>query len=227
MILYYQQDVRFQASKPGSKSNSIKFNILSSYSTVRYMSAHFRQLVIQKPSNIVKNPTPRMPNSCKTKTQPYYQYIHNTTPPKAYYSRAAPTKVNAMTTAPTKIGALSIGPCSEEEELLCVAVALTDPEPGVAVPVEVPPAFWDPAPVRPAPVPAPVFIRLAAAEGIAGRASFVTFQVEDWAGQVDEPPVELYPPSPVGFAVPAKAVMREAKSASSVTEVSLLMVTRP
>ena len=135
--------------------------------------------------------------------------------------------MNAITTAPMKIGALSIGPCSEEEELLCVAVALTDPEPGVAVPVEVPPAFWDPAPVRPAPVPAPVFIRLAAAEGIAGRASLVTFQVEDWEGQVDEPPVELYPPSPVGLAVPAKAVMREAKSVSSVTEVSLLMVTRP
>lgn len=39
-----------------------------------------------------------------------------------------------------------------------LAVAVTDPEPGVAVPVEVPPAFWEPLPERPAPAPAPVFI---------------------------------------------------------------------
>lgn len=41
----------------------------------------------------------------------------------------------------------------EVEELVPVA---TTPEPCVAVPVEVPSAFWEPFPVRPAPVPAPV-----------------------------------------------------------------------
>lgn len=108
-----------------------------------------------------------------------------------------------------------------------VLVAVTDPEPGVAVPVEVPPAFWDPAPVRPKPFPAPVFIISAAAEGMAGRASLVTFQLEDLAGQPDAPPVELYPPSPDGSEVPAKAVWRAVKSAPSVIVPSELMVTRP
>ena len=35
------------------------------------------------------------------------------------------------------------------------ATAVTDPEPGVAVPVDVPPAFWLPFPERPRPAPAP------------------------------------------------------------------------
>ena len=39
-----------------------------------------------------------------------------------------------------------------------VATAVTDPEPGAAVPADVPPEFWLPVPVRPAPVPAPLFI---------------------------------------------------------------------
>lgn len=74
--------------------------------------------------------------------------------------------MHKTTTAPTKRGALSTGrrevaapvleeeEAVEEEEELPVAVAL--PEPGVAVPVEIPPAFWDPSPVRPGPVPAPL-----------------------------------------------------------------------
>lgn len=106
------------------------------------------------------------------------------------------------------------------------ATAVTDPEPGVAVPVEVSPAFWDPAPVRPGPVPAPDFIIAAALEGMAGRASPVTFQVADLAGQPDAPPVELYPPSPWGLAVLEKAVWRAVKSGPSETELPL-MVTRP
>lgn len=52
-------------------------------------------------------------------------------------------------------GAALFWPVAVLDEL---AVAVTDPEPWVAVPVEVPPAFWDPAPVRPAPFPAPDFI---------------------------------------------------------------------
>jgi hypothetical protein len=39
-----------------------------------------------------------------------------------------------------------------------VATAVTEPLPGVAVPVLVPPAFCEPAPVRPGPLPAPVDI---------------------------------------------------------------------
>jgi len=97
--------------------------------------------------------------------------------------------VKATRTNPRIIGDLSIG-CSEVPALLDpeaeavdeevpVAVAVTAPEPAVAVPVEVPAAFWEPAPVRPAPFPAPVFIRAAAPDGMAGRASEVTFQVAD------------------------------------------------
>lgn len=81
-----------------------------------------------------------------------------------------------------KRGVLS-NDCIEVAELLLVeldlAVALTLPDPAVAVPVEVPPAFWDPAPVNPAPFPAPLFISAAAPDGIAGRASEVTFQFAD------------------------------------------------
>jgi hypothetical protein len=109
-------------------------------------------------------------------------------------------------------GVLSKGVWLREAELfLGVPVAVTDPEPGVAVPVEVPPAFWDPAPVRPKPFPAaPVFIKAAAPEGMAGRESPVTSQLADLAGQLDAPPVALYPPFPDGFEVPAKAVFRAA-----------------
>ena len=39
-------------------------------------------------------------------------------------------------------------------ELPPFATAVTDPDPLAAVPVEVPPAFWDPGPVNPAPFPA-------------------------------------------------------------------------
>lgn len=72
-----------------------------------------------------------------------------------------------------------------------VETAVTDPLPAVAVPVETPPAFWEPAPVRPGPFPAPDFMSCAAPDGMAGRASPVTFQVELWAGHPLEPPVEL------------------------------------
>jgi hypothetical protein len=39
-----------------------------------------------------------------------------------------------------------------------LAVEVTEPEPGEAVPVLVDPASWDPAPLRPGPVPAPLVI---------------------------------------------------------------------
>jgi hypothetical protein len=72
-----------------------------------------------------------------------------------------------------------------------VETAVTDPLPAVAVPVETPPAFCEPAPVRPAPFPAPDFMSWAAPDGMAGRASPLTSQVELWAGQPLAPPVEL------------------------------------
>jgi hypothetical protein len=78
---------------------------------------------------------------------------------------------------------------------------VTSPLPEVAVPVETPAAFCEPAPVRPGPFPAPLFMYLAAPDGIAGRASPETSQVELLAGQPLEPPVELKPPSPVGLGV--------------------------
>ena len=114
----------------------------------------------------------------------------------------------------------------EEVEAAPVATAVTDPEPGEAVPVEVSPAFWDPEPLRPGPVPAPLFIIAAALDGMAGRASPVTFQVLEVAGQPLAPPVELYPASPDGLGVPLKADWRAVKSGPSVTELPE-MVTRP
>jgi len=80
------------------------------------------------------------------------------------------------------IGARSIGPWRDEDaaDLLLVLVAdATTPEPAVAVPVEVPPAFWEPAPVRPGPFPAPVLNKAAAPDGIAGRELLVTFQLDE------------------------------------------------
>lgn len=100
-------------------------------------------------------------------------------------------------------------------------VAVTDPEPGAAVPVDVPPAFWEPGPKRPTPLPAPVVMyyftsaqftetlkrpTAAAAGGMAGRASDVTFQVGDFGGHALAPPVELYPPSPDGLTIFLNAV---------------------
>jgi len=107
-----------------------------------------------------------------------------------------------------------------------VPLAVTDPEPGAAVPVEVPPAFWEPAPVRPTPVPAPFFMYADAADGMAGRESPVTAQLADLAGQLEAPPVELYPPSPDGLAVLEKALFNAVKSAFVVV-VEPEMVTRP
>lgn len=60
-----------------------------------------------------------------------------------------------------------------------VEVALTLPEPAVAVPELWVPAFCEPAPVKPTPAPAPCFMNLAAGAGRAGRASLVTFHVDD------------------------------------------------
>lgn len=114
-----------------------------------------------------------------------------------------------------------------DDFLVEVEEAATDPEPAVAVPVEVPPAFWDPSPVRPGPVPAPVLNIAAAADGMDGRESPVTFQLADRTGHPEAPPVELYPPSPVGLAVALNADCRAVKSAPSVTELVEAMVTRP
>ena len=114
----------------------------------------------------------------------------------------------------------------DELEAALVETAETDPEPAVAVPGDVSPAFWDPAPVRPGPVPAPLFIMAAAFSGMAGRESSETSQLSDWAGQALAPPVALYPPSPVGLACAAKAVCRAVKSGPSVTSLPE-MVTRP
>jgi hypothetical protein len=106
-----------------------------------------------------------------------------------------------MTTNPTIIGVLSMGWSAEPAFFFVplaalVAVAVTLPDPAVAVPAEsppgiLPPAFWLPAPVSPAPFPAPAFIRFAAATGIAGSASLVTFQFELCKGHPEAPPVAL------------------------------------
>lgn len=71
----------------------------------------------------------------QTSTCPVFNFL---------YSNAAPTNVNAIATPATYIGLLSMGPSAEPaaEFLLVVDVGLAvldaDPEPGVAVPVEVP-----------------------------------------------------------------------------------------
>lgn len=96
----------------------------------------------------------------------------------------------------------------DELEAPPVETAETVPEPAVAVPGEVSPAFCDPAPLRPGPAPAPLFMKAAAFNGMAGRESSETSQLSDLVGQELAPPVELYPPSPVGSAWPAKAVLR-------------------
>lgn len=115
-----------------------------------------------------------------------------------------------MVTAPTRNGAGSKGAKAGPAALLLVeaAVAVTAPLPAVASPVEVPPAFWDPLPKSPTPVPAPVFMYATAADGIAGRASLVMFQSLDLGGQVLAVLVDEYPPSPVGTGLAAKTFWR-------------------
>jgi hypothetical protein len=117
------------------------------------------------------------------------------------YRRVAPSSENPTTTNPTIIGVLSMGWSAEPAFFFVplaalVAVAVTLPDPAVAVPAEsppatLPPAFWLPAPVSPAPFPAPAFIRFAAATGIAGSASLVTFQFALCRGHPEAPPVAL------------------------------------
>jgi len=48
------------------------------------------------------------------------------------------------------------------------------------------PAVCDPAPPRPSPLPAPLFINVAAPDGRAGRVSPVTFHCAEAGGQVEE-----------------------------------------
>lgn len=80
------------------------------------------------------------------------------------HKSVAPKNENPTTMDAMIMGVLSRGWRDNGAALLLlVAVlepvaAVTDPEPGVAVPVEVPAAFWLPFPERPAPFPAPVFI---------------------------------------------------------------------
>jgi hypothetical protein len=70
---------------------------------------------------------------------PRYKYLQIRT----IYRRTAPRKVKATAMHPTKIGERSMGWREEPEDFLAVlvAVAVTDPDPGAAVPVDVPPAF--------------------------------------------------------------------------------------
>jgi len=86
-------------------------------------------------------------------------------------------------------------PDDEEEddpEEEAEAVAVTWPEPAVAVPVLAPPAFWDPEPVRPGPLPAPEVMYFLAPAGMAGRAEESTSQLGAFlAGQPEAPPVSL------------------------------------
>lgn len=75
-----------------------------------------------------------------------------------------------------------------------VAVAVAEPEPGVAVPELCPPAFWEPSPVRPGPVPAPWLMYLTAPDGIAGSSSPLKSVTSQWSpasGQVDAVPSDL------------------------------------
>lgn len=136
------------------------------------------------------------------------------------YKSKVPKAVNPKTIAPIMNGVASFGLMTEFAALLWVEVevedevAVTDacPLPAVAVPEELipsPEASWEPVPVRPGPVPAPVFMYAAAFSGIDGRTSEVTFQVEEKDGQTEAADVELYPPSPDGLEVPARAVFRE------------------
>jgi hypothetical protein len=84
----------------------------------------------------------------------------------ASYNNMPPAKVHTRTIVPTTKGAWSKGRGEEAtfflvaEALAPDATAVTDPDPGVAEPVDVPlpPASWEPPPERPGPVPAPLVI---------------------------------------------------------------------
>ena len=116
-----------------------------------------------------------------------------------------------------------------EVELAAEPVAVTAPEPGVAVAVLAPPAFWDPAPLlplSPGPGPAPWLMYLTAPSGMTGRLSVPGNQVSDWEGQLLFGLLVLYPPSPDGMGVLAYADCKAAKSAFSLTLLPEI-VTRP
>lgn len=123
-----------------------------------------------------------------------------------------------MINVPSTNGATSRGlekvcPAALFEDAAAVPVdtAVTDPDPGVAVVVEeLSLAHCEPVPLSPGPAPAPVFMYAAAADGIAGRESSVMFQLELYGGQVEAPPVELYPPVPDGGVLAASSDLNAA-----------------
>jgi hypothetical protein len=67
-----------------------------------------------------------------------------------------PARVKKPTTAATAKKLKSIGGAGRPPSFFPDAVAETEPEPADAVPVDVEPAFCDPSPERPGPVPAPL-----------------------------------------------------------------------
>lgn len=75
---------------------------------------------------------------------------------------AAPQAKNGLSVESARI----IGTAMEELEEVATA-----PEPGEAVPVDVPPAFWLPGPLRPGAFPAPLPIYFLAPSGIDGSSS--------------------------------------------------------
>jgi len=107
--------------------------------------------------------------------------------------------VDANTTAPhTKLATPNSGARTLAAAPFCVELAaaplateVTAPEPEVAVAELFVPAFCDPSPVRPGPVPAPLDMYCFAGSGIAGSASLLTSQVELWGGHSEAWPLLL------------------------------------
>ena len=90
------------------------------------------------------------------------------------YNRVAPSRVLKKIVAPQAKNGLRvesariIGTAKEEPEAVAVATA---PDPAEAVPVDVPPAFWLPGPLRPGALPAPLPMYFSAPSGIVGSSS--------------------------------------------------------
>lgn len=161
------------------------------------------------------------------------------------YKRVAPKKVLKRATAANTNGVMlasdlimleaapeaaalaAAPPVLEEPE--CVAVAVTVPLPGVAVPELAPPAFWLPSPVRPGPFPAPWLMYFTAPDGIAGRFSPENGEMSQSAlsaGQAAGWLVVEKSPLPLGAGFALSWFSRSVKPVVVVTELPL-MVTRP
>src|SRR4051812_31341285 len=92
------------------------------------------------------------------------------------------SSVTTTTNPVTANGPFSSGPTREKPAAFPLGAPFPAPDPGGALPVDAPPAFCDPGPFRPGPLPAPAFMNASAPLGIAGSSVLSTIQLASRVG---------------------------------------------